>query len=244
MSKSYDNTIPLFAPAKELRSLIMGIVTDSKAPGEPKQVEGSALFQLYQAFADPAQAEAMRRAYADGIAWGEAKAALFGLIDTHVAPMREKYEALMAKPIEIEAALREGSIKARKLARPFIAELRDAVGLRDLREGMRRAAPAAAAARAEPALASFKQYREGGRFYFKLVDAAGRLLLASHGSDSARDAGQLIARLRASGGEGLRHVPGVGLHLGEEAFGELAGAVSIEDIASALAGLAAAEAAG
>jgi tryptophanyl-tRNA synthetase len=242
MSKSYDNTIPLFAPAKELRSLIMGIVTDSKAPGEPKETEGSALFQLYQAFADPAQAEAMRRAYADGIAWGEAKAALFGLIDSQVAPMREKYEALMAKPIEIEAALREGAIKARKLARPFIAELRDAVGLRDLSKGVQ--VRAAAPARAEPALASFKQYREGGKFYFKLVDGGGRLLLASHGSDSAREAGMLIARLRASGGEGLSHAPGVGLKLDAEAFGEIAGAVSLDDIVSALAALAAAESVG
>jgi tryptophanyl-tRNA synthetase len=242
MSKSYDNTIALFAPAKELRALIMGIVTDSKAPGEPKDTEGSALFQLYQAFADPVQARAMRQAYGDGIAWGEAKAALFGLIDSKVAPMREKYEALMAKPIEIEAALREGAIKARKLARPFIAELRDAVGLRDLSQGVRVAV--AAPARAEPARASFKQYREGGKFYFKLVDGSGRLLLASHGSDSAREAGQLIARLRASGGEGLSHAPGVGVQLGEEAFGEIAGAVSIEDIATALAELAATESLG
>jgi len=242
MSKSYDNTIPLFAPAKELRALIMGIVTDSKAPGEAKETEGSALFQLYQAFADPVQAEAMRRAYADGIAWGEAKAALFGLIDSQVAPMREKYEALMAKPIEIEAALREGAIKARKLARPFIAELREAVGLRDLARGVQVAA--AAPARAEPALASFKQYREGGRFYFKLVDGGGRLLLASHGSDSAREVGQLIARLRASGGEGLSHRPGVGVQLDGEAFGEITSAASLEDISTALAALAAAESAG
>jgi len=241
MSKSYDNTIPLFAPAKELRSLIMGIVTDSKAPGEAKSTEGSALFQLYQAFADRQQAEAMRQAYADGIAWGEAKAALFGLIDSQVAPMREKYEALMAKPIEIEAALREGAIKARKLTRPFIAELRDAVGLRDLSQGVRVAV--SEPARAESLLASFKQYREGGKFYFKLVDGSGRLLMASHGSDSARDVGQLIARLRASGGDGVTHVPGVGLQLGEEAFGEIAGAVSLDDICNALAGLAAAESA-
>ena len=241
MSKSYDNTIPLFAPAKELRSLIMGIVTDSKAPGEAKSTEGSALFQLYQAFADRQQADAMRQAYADGIAWGEAKAALFGLIDSKVAPMREKYEALMATPIEIEAALREGALKARKLARPFIAELRDAVGLRDLSQGVRVAV--SAPARAESLLASFKQYREGGKFYFKFVDGSGRLLMASHGSDSARDVGQLISRLRASGGDGVKHVPGVGLQLGDEAFGEIAGAVSLDDICNALAGLAAAESA-
>jgi tryptophanyl-tRNA synthetase len=241
MSKSYDNTIPLFAPAKELRALIMGIVTDSKAPGEAKSTEGSALFQLYQAFADRPQAEAMRQAFADGIAWGEAKAALFGLIDSQVAPMREKYEALMARPIEIEAALREGALKARKLARPFIAELREAVGLRDLSKGVQVAV--ATPERAEPAVASFKQYREGGKFYFKLVDGGGRLLMASHGSDSARDVGQLIARLRASGGDGVKHVPGIGLQLGEEAFGEIAGAVSLDDIRNALAGLAAAESA-
>jgi tryptophanyl-tRNA synthetase len=156
--------------------------------------------------------------------------------------MREKYEALIAKPIEIEAVLREGAIKARRHARPFIAELREAVGLRDLREGVRAAAPAPPAE--PPKTASFKQYREGGRFYFKLVDGNGRLLLASHGADSAREAGQLIARLRASGGEGLSHRPGVGLQLRDEAFGELAGQVALEDIRTALAALAAAEEAG
>ena len=244
MSKSYDNTIPMFAERKQLRELIMGIVTDSKAPGEPKSTEGSALFQLYQAFADPVQTAAMRQSYADGIAWGEAKAALFGLIDSRVAPMREKYEALIARPIEIEAVLREGAIKARKLSRPFLAELREAVGLRDLRDGVR-VAVATPAAEPEPAkTASFKQYREGGRFYFKLVDGNGRLLLASHGADSAREAGQLIARLRASAGTGLKHEPGVGVQLDGEAFGEIAGQVALEDIAAALAGLAAVEAAG
>ncbi|HEX4853636.1 tryptophan--tRNA ligase, partial [Arenimonas sp.] len=77
MSKSYDNTIPLFAPREELRKLIFSIVTDSRAPGEPKDTEGSALFQIYQAFATPAETAAMRQAFADGIAWGDAKQQLF-----------------------------------------------------------------------------------------------------------------------------------------------------------------------
>src|SRR5690606_13793118 len=81
MSKSYDNTIPLFATRAELRKLIASIVTDSRAPGEPKEVEGSALFQIYQAFATPEETEAMRRAYAEGIAWGEAKQLLFERVD-------------------------------------------------------------------------------------------------------------------------------------------------------------------
>ena len=72
MSKSYDNTIPLFAPRNELKKLINSIVTDSRAPGEPKDTEGSALFQLYQAFATAEETEAMRKAFAEGIAWGDA----------------------------------------------------------------------------------------------------------------------------------------------------------------------------
>jgi tryptophanyl-tRNA synthetase len=73
MSKSYDNTIPLFSSRAQLQKLIGGIVTDSRAPGEPKDVEGSALFQIYQAFATPEETAALRQQYADGIAWGAAK---------------------------------------------------------------------------------------------------------------------------------------------------------------------------
>src|SRR5690606_4614661 len=73
MSKSYGNTIPLFAPPAELRRLVFSIVTDSRAPGEPKDTEGSALFQLYQAFATAEETAAFARAYAEGIGWGEAK---------------------------------------------------------------------------------------------------------------------------------------------------------------------------
>ena len=244
MSKSYDNTIPLFAPPADMKRQILGIVTDSRAPGESKAVEGSALFQLYQAFATPTQTESMRRAFADGISWGDAKQALFETIDATVAPMREKYQSLIAQPIEIEAVLREGALKARKISAPFLAELRQTVGLRDLRAVARPVTPVATKISVEPPVASFKQYREGGKFYFKLVDGGGRLLLASLGQDSAREIGQLIARLRTSGGHGVSHEPGVGLQLGGELFGEIAGAATLADIVAALAGLAAVEAAG
>src|SRR5690606_13039315 len=70
MSKSYDNVIPLFAPREQLRKLILSIVTDSRAPGEPKDTKGSALFEIYRAFAGADETEAMRRAYAEGIGWG------------------------------------------------------------------------------------------------------------------------------------------------------------------------------
>jgi len=196
MSKSYDNTIPLFAPPAELKKLIASIKTDSRAPGQAKAVEGSALFQLYQAFARTDETEAMRRAYADGIAWGEAKQMLFDCIDREVAPMREKYEALIAKPVEIEATLREGAAKARKIATPFMAELRRAVGLRPLHEQ----GEAKVVATTKAALPMFKQYREAdGKFYFKFLDAEGALLLQSRAFDSPKDPGAIIVSLRKQG---------------------------------------------
>jgi len=197
MSKSYDNTIPLFAPPAELKRLVFSILTDSRAPGEPKATEGSALFQLYQAFSTKAQADAFARAFADGIGWGDAKQALFERLDAELAPMRAKYETLIAQPVEIEATLREGAEKARKIATPLLRELRRAVGLRDLRE-----APAAVdKPRAKNVvLPQVKQYRErDGQFYFKLADADGALLLQSRGFANPKDAGAWIARFRQDG---------------------------------------------
>ena len=213
MSKSYDNTIPLFAPAAQLRKLIMGIVTDSKAPGEPKSTEGSALFQIYQAFASNEETAALAKAYAEGIAWGDAKQILFERIDREVSPMREKYESLIANPAELDRILLAGAEKARQLATPFIRELRHAVGLRPLALV---SGQASAAKDEKPALSTFKQYREkDGQFYFKLVTPQGQVLLQSAGFDSPREAGQLIARLQQEGGKALatgkQHFPDLSL---------------------------------
>ncbi|CAN7346221.1 tryptophan--tRNA ligase [Acidovorax sp. Leaf76] len=197
MSKSYDNTIPLFSSRDQLKKLIGGILTDSRAPGEPKEVDGSALFQIYQAFATPEETEALRKAYADGIAWGDAKSTLLERVDQVIAPMRAQYEELIHNPARIEATLLAGAERARALATPFIRELRSAVGLRSLAQATTAAKPAKAA---KAALPSFKQYREAdGKFYFKLVDADGRLLLQSTGFDAPKEAGQAIARLQREG---------------------------------------------
>lgn len=208
MSKSYDNTIPLFAPREVLRKLIMGILTDSRAPGEPKDTEGSALFQIYQAFATPEETEGLRRAYADGIAWGEAKQLVFERIDRELSPMRERYEALMADPARIEATLRRGAERARAIATPFMAELRRAVGLRSLAPTQPAATSGMEGASVGTPnigpLPSFKQYREAdGRFYFKLVDARGTLLLQSVGFASGKEAGEWVKRLKTEGAQAL-----------------------------------------
>lgn len=204
MSKSYHNTIPLFVPREELRKLVFSIVTDSRAPGEPKDTEGSALFQMYQAFATPEQTAAFAQAFAAGIGWGDAKQQLFERIDGELSPLRERYNALMAEPEKIEAILRRRGQQLREqFAIPLLKELRHAVGLRDLSSAGD--APKAVAA-AKAALPLFKQYREkDGRFYFKLLDGEGQLLVQSEGFDSPRDAGQLIAVLKqAEQGDALQ----------------------------------------
>lgn len=203
MSKSYNNTIPLFAPRDELKKLVFSILTDSRAPGEAKDTEGSPLFQMYQAFATPEQTAAFAAAFAAGISWGDAKQQLFERVDAELSPLRGRYDALMAEPEKIEALLRRRGQQLReKYAVPLLKELRHAVGLRDLADVPQ--APAAASVRV--ALPVFKQYREkDGRFYFKLSDGEGALLIQSTGFDSPRDAGQLIAVLKqAEQGDALQ----------------------------------------
>ena len=200
MSKSYDNSIPMFASPNELKKLIAGIVTDSRAPGEPKQVEGSALYQIYQAFASEAESAALRQAYADGISWADAKQVLFERIEREIAPMRATYDALMADPGKIEDILLAGAAKARKLSAPFAARLRHAVGLRNLRSQV----DANPEKTAKAALPTFKQYREAdGKFYFKLADAQGRVLLQSRAFDLPKNAGQTIRLLQSGGASAL-----------------------------------------
>jgi tryptophanyl-tRNA synthetase len=230
MSKSYDNTIPLFAPPAELRRLVFSILTDSRAPGEPKPTEGSALFQLYQAFSTKAQADAFARAFADGIAWGDAKQALFERLDAELAPLRDKYDTLIAQPVEIEATLREGADKARKIATPLLRELRRAVGLRDLREAPTTTDKPRARAVALPQV---KQYRErDGQFYFKLAEADGTLLLQSRAFANPKDAGAWIARFRQEGAaclDGVLAVAGLGEGVERAAVATALDALKVED---------------
>jgi tryptophanyl-tRNA synthetase len=197
MSKSYDNTIPLFVPKAQLRKLIMGILTDSRAPGEPKDIEGSAVFQLYQAFATPDETATLASEYAKGIAWGDAKQQLFERLDQEIAPLREVYDELIRDPASIERTLKAGAAKARAVAAPFTARLRHAVGLRPLDS---QAVGGGSTKNVKSAAPSFKQYRESdGLFHFKLLDAQGELLLQSAGFESPKDAAQCIAKLRAEG---------------------------------------------
>ncbi|TCO43200.1 tryptophan--tRNA ligase [Dokdonella fugitiva] len=203
MSKSYDNTIPLWLPAKDLRKAILGIVTDSRAPGEPKDPDSSNIFAIYQAFASAEETAAMRRAFADGIAWGEAKQALFERIDAELAPMRERYEALVAEPERIEKLLLDGARRVREIGTPLLRRLRTAVGIRPLDELHGNATGAILRDRASSVASvppHLKSYRDAdGRFHFKFTDGDGTVLLESGGFVSPRDAGQYASRLVDAG---------------------------------------------
>lgn len=132
MSKSYNNTIPLFLTEKKLKKHINKIKTNLLEPGEPKETDDSAVFQLWQAFASEQQIADMRQQFADGIAWGEAKKQLFELINDQLKQPRERYNQLVENPAEVEKILQQGAEKARQHSSALLADVRQAVGIRPL----------------------------------------------------------------------------------------------------------------
>lgn len=129
MSKSYNNTIPLFLPEKKLQKHINKIKTNLLEPGEPKDPSDSTVFDIWQAFATPEQIAWMREQFAAGIAWGQAKKELFALINDEIGEARARYEELMANGEFIEGVLQKGGEKARGYASGLLSEVRKAVGI-------------------------------------------------------------------------------------------------------------------
>ena len=201
MSKSYDNTIPLFAGGKkQLRETIMRIVTDSRTPGEPKDPDSSSLFTIFRAFASEAETAEFRQALLDGLGWGDAKQVLYERIDADVAPMRERYEAFMADPMAIEAILQQGAQKARMIATPKIAALRDALGLRSAGAPSTVAVGQPKTAAKQGKMPRFASFRDAdGKFRFRLFSAEGEELLLSMPFADPKAAGALQKRLKVLG---------------------------------------------
>ncbi len=130
MSKSYNNTIPLFGTPKQLQKGINKIKTNLLEPGDPKDPDNSTVFQIWCAFADADDRTQMRQAFEEGIAWGEAKKQLFERVNDELAPARERYEALMANPGEVETILRAGAERVRPQSQALMERVRSAVGLK------------------------------------------------------------------------------------------------------------------
>ena len=194
MSKSYDNTIPLFSSAKQMKEAISRIVTDSKAPGEAKDPDNSHLFTLFQAFASETQAGEFRTELLQGLGWGEAKQRLFTLLDAELGEARERYHQLIERPADLEDILQAGAQKARKVATPFLGELREAVGLRSFREQVQTSASSKKKAAKAARFVSFRE--EDGSFRFRLLDAAGEQLLLSRGFADGKAAGAVTKQLQ------------------------------------------------
>jgi len=196
MSKSYDNTVPLFeGGAKALREAIAKIVTDSREPGEPKDPDSSSLFAIYRAFAGDAESATFRKELEAGMGWGDAKKKLCERIEQDIAPLRERYDALMAHPDDIEDALREGAKKARAVAMPRLEIMRRAVGLGPL------AAPGGKtrAAKKTDKRARIVSFRDSEGFRFRLLGADGEELLLSRAFADPKAAGQATRALSSDG---------------------------------------------
>ena len=214
MSKSYDNTIPLFASQKQLKDAIARIVTDSRLPGEPKDADNAHLFQLYQAFASPQQQADFRQQLLDGLGWGEAKQRLFELLNGQLAEGRERYQQLLQRPDYLEDILLAGAAKARAQATPFMQRLRDAVGLCSFREQPIKAAGSSKKAAKKARWVSFRD--DDGGFRFRLLDADGRHLALSVRFDDGRSAGQVLKRLQAGEGQTRSQALAFGLWLDDQ----------------------------
>lgn len=194
MSKSYDNTIPLFSSSKELKSAIARIVTDSRAPGEAKDPDSAHLFTLYRAFADAQQSAQMHADLRAGLAWGEAKQRLFELLDGQLAEPRERYHELLARPQDLEDILQAGAAKARAIATPFLAELREAVGLRSFVGVAVSQDKKVKKAKKTSRTVSF---RDNEGFRFRVLNAAGDDVLLSKAFADGRSAGQALKALQS-----------------------------------------------
>lgn len=198
MSKSYNNTIPLFeGGSKRTREAIMRIVTDSREPGEPKDPDSSSLYAIYRAFAGADEAQAFRGQLAQGMAWGEAKKMLHARIERDVAPMRDQYDKLMARPDDIEDILEAGAVKARSVAVPLLDILREAVGL-GKGGAVKRGKPGKGGRKSAKTARVVSFRDEDGRFRFRLLAGNGDELALSVAHADPKAAGMASRRLLVS----------------------------------------------
>lgn len=129
MSKSYGNTIQMFAPQKALKKSVMGIQTDSTPVEEPKDPD-AAIFQIWNLFSEEAEREEMAaRAREGGLGYGDVKKELLERVLDYFAPMRERREQYEARPDEVEEILVAGADKARSIAESVLEGCRQASGL-------------------------------------------------------------------------------------------------------------------
>ena len=131
MSKSYNNTIPIFAKEKALRKVVMSIVTDSKGLEEPKDPDSCNVYALYKLVAPPEELQEMReKLLAGNYGYGHAKQALFEKLWAFFEPMRKRREELENNMDFVRDLMKRNAEKARCEAEILLTKVRQAVGLR------------------------------------------------------------------------------------------------------------------
>jgi tryptophanyl-tRNA synthetase len=131
MSKSYGNTIDIFAPEKDLKKKIMGIVTDPTPIEAPKDPEKSTIFALYRLFASPEKTLDMEQKFVKGgYGYGDAKKELFSVLWEYFLPFRSKREKLCANLDYIDEIRNKGAAKARAIGVKTLDKVRELVGMR------------------------------------------------------------------------------------------------------------------
>lgn len=130
MSKSYNNTIEIFAPEKALWNKIKSIKTDSTPVEEPKPVENSAILGLYKLVAGPDDYRTMEEDFRrGGTGYGDFKKRLFAATWEYFAPHRVRRSEILADPGLVDSILAEGAERARAVSGPVMRRVRKAVGL-------------------------------------------------------------------------------------------------------------------
>ena len=131
MSKSYGNTIDIFAGEKEMRKRVMSIVTDSTPVEAPKNPDASSILQLFSLVASSEETTALRTAFTKGgTGYGDFKKQLFDRLWEFFAPMRQRREEILAQPGYIDGVLAKGAERANAIADTVMKRVRSAVGLR------------------------------------------------------------------------------------------------------------------
>jgi len=130
MSKSYGNTIPIFAPPEIIRKQVMRIQTDSKRPEEPKDPGKCNVFAIYRHFASPQAVESKKEQYVSGgVAYSDMKKELIELLGMTFDPYRQTFQRIIQDPSGIDRILRDGAERARDIARPVLERVRRRVGI-------------------------------------------------------------------------------------------------------------------
>jgi len=202
MSKSYNNTIPLFAGGERaLERAIMNMVTDSSRPTALDQAKGSALYQLIEAFSDSFHrmiAGAFHDTSPTLEGWGSLKRHAIQAIEHEIGMFREAYQTYVSSPKLVEEILQAGANKARVIARERLEVLRDAVGLKSLNHVVVPIGPRTTATVGAPAKAGkfVGPYREAGSFRFRLEDSKRTSLFVSREYSDFKVAKAALDRIR------------------------------------------------